>query len=75
MESLEFPASRQILLFGQLKSTTVNHIDLKEASSLNTTTTYQQFFFSMQLITIDLNFCFHQTINEFLYSQEKRTWK
>lgn len=43
IESLELN-NNLILLFGQMKSTVVNHVDLKEASILNIITTHQQFF-------------------------------
>jgi hypothetical protein len=71
IESLDFN-NNLILLSGQLKSTVVNHVDLKEAMILNTRATYQQFFLSMHWVSIDLSFSLHQKIDEFFFIHERK---
>jgi hypothetical protein len=71
IESLELN-NNLILLFGQMNSTAVNHVDLKEASILSVIAIHQQFFLSMHSLSFDLNFCLHQKIDEFICIQERR---
>lgn len=59
-----------ILLYGQMNSTVVNHVDIKETLILDAQATYQQLFLSMHSLSIGLNFCLHQKIDEFFCIQE-----
>lgn len=49
-----------ILLSGQMQSTIVNHIDIKEALNLETQSVYQQFLSSIEYPLQNLNFCIDQ---------------
>jgi hypothetical protein len=71
IESLEFNKNL-ILLYGRLNSTTVNHVDVKEALNLETKATYQQFFTSMHSASLGLSFCLDQQISQFFGVQESR---
>jgi hypothetical protein len=64
IESLEFN-NNLILLYGQLNSTVLNHIDIKETLILDNRTTYQDFLLSMDSVSTALIDCLHYHIDEF----------
>nr|YP_008816029.1 ribosomal protein L10 [Closterium baillyanum]AGZ90279.1 ribosomal protein L10 [Closterium baillyanum] len=55
-------AQHLVLLYAQIKSTIVNHIDIKQALNLFTRSVYQQFLWSTQYPVQTLDFCLHQNI-------------
>lgn len=61
-----------IFLYGRVHSMVMNHVDIKQASSLDLQTTYQQLFFSMQWLIILLNLSLRDNVNQFLNLQEAR---
>lgn len=64
IESFTSSGSQIVLLYAQMQSTIVNHIDIKQALNLETRSVYQQLLSSMQYPVQSLDFCFHQNINQ-----------
>ena len=65
IESLDLN-NNLILLYGQIDSTLLNHIDIKRSLTLDTKTIYQHFFLSIHSISTSLNYCLHHHIDELL---------
>jgi hypothetical protein len=59
IDSLEYKTNL-ILLYAQIKSTLVNHIDIKQALNLETRSVYQQFLCCLKGNLQTLDFCLYQ---------------
>jgi hypothetical protein len=62
IDSLEYKTNL-VLLYAQIKSTLVNHIDIKQALNLETRSVYQHFLWSTQYPAQTLDFCLYQNRN------------
>lgn len=71
VESLDFN-NNLILLYGQMNSTLLNHVDIKDALTLKTELIYQKFCFSMHSLTITFSLYLHYHIDNFFYFQYLR---